>query len=118
VSRKSASDPGSNAGMTSNESKAVPSVDSTNAGFARRSDENGKPRKAGSWREIEARREKTALKASLADVWDEDFNLDDEILAELDHTAEYFTPQSDAIEEVFEEDLEGDDFYDEDEESN
>ena len=30
-------------------------------------------RSNGGWREIEAMREKAALKASLADVWDEDF---------------------------------------------
>ena len=77
--------------------------------------DSGKPKKAGSWREIEARREKAALKASLADVWDEDFDLDDEILAEMDHKAEYFTAQTDAIEENFEEDGEGDDFYAEEE---
>ena len=41
------------------------------------------PRKNGGWQKIEAMREKAALKASLADVWDEDFDLDDEILAEL-----------------------------------
>jgi hypothetical protein len=51
------------------------------------------PAKNGSWQKIEALREKAALKASLADVWDEDFDLDDEILADLDHTAEFFTNQ-------------------------
>ncbi len=58
------------------------------SGEAARAD---KPRKNGGWQEIEARREKAALKASLADVWDEDFDLDEEILAELDHKAEFFT---------------------------
>ncbi len=67
------------------------------------------PRKGG-WQEIEARREKAALKASLADVWDEDFDLDDEVLAELDHKAEFFTPQQDE-EEDFDEDVEGDEFF-------
>lgn len=71
------------------------------------------PRK-GSWREIEALREKAALKASLADVWDEDFDLDEEILAELDHTAEFFTSQEEAEEEVFDDDEEVDEFFEED----
>lgn len=76
-----------------------------------------KARKNGGWREIEARREKAALKASLADVWDEDFDLDEEILADLDHTAEYFTQQDDVEEEVFtDDDVEGgDDFFDDEE---
>jgi hypothetical protein len=76
-----------------------------------------KVRKNGGWREIEARREKAALKASLADVWDEDFDLDDEILADLDHTAEYFTQQEDAEEEVFvdDDDDDGDEYYDDEE---
>lgn len=76
-----------------------------------------KARKSGGWREIEARREKAALKASLADVWDEDFDLDEEILAELDHTAEYFTQQEDVEEEVFvdDDDDDADEFFDEDE---
>ena len=74
------------------------------------------PRRSGGWREIEARREKAALKASLADVWDEDFDLDDEILAELDHTAEFFTTQEDPEEEVFEdEDDEVDEYFEDDE---
>ena len=71
-------------------------------------------RKSGGWREIEAMREKAALKASLADVWDEDFDLDEEILAELDHTAEFFTSQQEDEEEVFDEDGEVDDFFDDD----
>lgn len=71
-------------------------------------------RKSGGWREIEAMREKAALKASLADVWDEDFDLDEEILAELDHTAEFFTSQQEDEEEVFDEDDEVDDFFDDD----
>ena len=59
-------------------------------------------------------REKEALKASLADVWDEDFDLDEEILAELDHTAEFFTTQSEEEEESFDADEEIDEFFDDD----
>ncbi len=74
-------------------------------------------RKNGGWREIEARREKAALKASLADVWDEDFDLDEEILAELDHTAEFFTTQEDPEEEIFEdEDEDVDEYFEDDDE--
>ena len=70
----------------------------------------------GSWQKIEALREKAELKASLADVWDEDFDLDEEILAELDHTAEYFTTQTDEAEEIPDEDDEDiDEFFDDDE---
>ena len=73
-------------------------------------------RRNGGWREIEAMREKAALKASLADVWDEDFDLDEEILAELDHTAEFFTTQEDGEEELFDDDEEDvDEFYEDDE---
>ena len=73
-------------------------------------------RKNGGWQEIEARREKAALKASLADVWDEDFDLDEEILAELDHTAEIFTQQEDSEEEeIFDEDDEIDEYFDDEE---
>ncbi|MGD2130742.1 MAG: hypothetical protein PVJ33_14480 [Lysobacterales bacterium] len=70
------------------------------------------PKRNGGWREIEALREKAALKASLADVWDEDFDLDADILAELDHTAEFFTRQQEAEEDVFE-DEDIDEFFDE-----
>ncbi len=70
------------------------------------------PRKGG-WQEIEARREKAALKESLADVWDEDFDLDEEVLAELDHNAEFFTPQEDE-EEDFDEDGENGEFFEDD----
>ena len=76
--------------------------------------EKKEPHKNGGWREIEAMREKAALKESLADVWDEDFDLDDEILADLDHTAEFFTPQKDAVEEVFNEDEDVDEFFEDD----
>ena len=71
------------------------------------------PKKNGGWQKIEALREKAALKASLADVWDEDFDLDEEILAELDHTAEFFTTQlEEEEEEVFDDDDELDEFFD------
>jgi hypothetical protein len=73
------------------------------------------PRRNGGWREIEALREKAALKASLADVWDEDFDLDEEILAELDHTAEFFTTEEGTEEEVFEDDDEVDEYFDDEE---
>jgi hypothetical protein len=79
-----------------------------------KADVEDSPRKGG-WREIEALREKAALKASLADVWDDDFDLDDEILAELDHTAEFFTTQEDVEEEIFDDDDEdADEFFEED----
>jgi len=74
-----------------------------------------KPRKNGGWREIEALREKAALRASLAEVWDEDFDLDDEILADMDHTAEFFTPQKDKEDELFDEDEDSDEFFEDDE---
>lgn len=75
----------------------------------------GDCRKNGGWQAIEALREKAALKESLADVWDEDFDLDDEILAELDHTAEFFTPQKGNEEEIPGEDGENDEYFDDDE---
>jgi len=71
-----------------------------------------RPKKNGGWQAVEALREKTALKASLADVWDEDFDLDEEILAELDHTAEFFTPQKEGEEVIFDEDEAPDEFFD------
>jgi len=77
--------------------------------------EGSTKRKNGGWQEIEALREKAALKASLADVWDEDFDLDDEILAELDHKAEFFTRQGEADEEEFEDEEEIDEFFEDDE---
>ena len=74
-----------------------------------------KSRKNGGWQEIEALRERAALKESLADVWDEDFDLDDEILAELDHKAEFFTQQDDVEEEeAFDDDDEADEFFEDD----
>ena len=68
----------------------------------------------GSWQKIEALRERAALKASLADVWDDDFDLDDEILADLDHKAEFFTTQADDEEELADDD-ELDEFFDDEE---
>lgn len=82
-----------------------------------RSAKDEPPRRNGGWREIEALREKAALKASLADVWDEDFALDDEILAELDHTAEFFTSQEEDEDVIIDADddvEEVDEFFDED----
>ena len=56
---------------------------------------------------------KAALKASLADVWDEDFDLDEDILADLDHNKEFFTSeQQEEDEEVFDDDDDADDYYD------
>ena len=75
---------------------------------------DNKPRKNGGWREVEALREKAALKESLADVWDEDFDLDDKILADLDHTAEFFMPQKEIKEEEFDEDGDPDEFFEDD----
>lgn len=95
------------------EKEEIPRVARTDRSKAAREDT---PRKNGGWREIEALREKAALKASLADVWDEDFDLDDEILAELDHTAEFFTTQEEEeeVEELFDDDDEVDEFFEED----
>ena len=93
------------------------SPDEVKAGAAARADSEKKPARNGSWQRIEALRERAALKASLADVWDEDFDLDDEILADLDHKAEFFTSQLDDEEEdILDEDDELDDFYDDEEE--
>lgn len=69
------------------------------------------PSRNGSWQRIEALRERAALKASLADVWDEDFDLDEEILADLDHNAEFFTSQAEEEEEELLDDDELDDFF-------
>lgn len=67
----------------------------------------------GGWQAIEALREKAALKASLADVWDEDFDLDEDILADLDHNKEFFTSEQQAEdEEVFDDDDDADDYFD------
>jgi hypothetical protein len=89
---------------------------SSEADDVKAADAPEKCRRNGGWREIEALREKAALKASLADVWDEDFDLDEEILAELDHTAEFFTTQEEPEEEeIFEDDDEVDEYYEDDE---
>ena len=72
-----------------------------------------RPRNGG-WQQIEALRERAALKASLADVWDEDFDLDDEILAELDHNAEFFTTEEDQEVEEIPDDDDAGEFYDAD----
>jgi len=92
-------------GISGESESAPPQADAT---------PDSEAKKNGGWREIEAMREKAALKASLADVWDEDFDLDEEILAELDHTAEFFTPQKETDEEIFDEDEEVDEFFDDD----
>lgn len=73
-----------------------------------------KPSKNGGWQRIEALREKAALKASLADVWDDDFDLDEEILAELDHTAEFFTSEAEPDEEIPDDDDDIDEYFDDD----
>ena len=92
------------------------SPDEAKSRAARRADGSKKPPRNGSWQRIEALRERAALKASLADVWDEDFDLDEEILAELDHTAEFFTTQEEPEEEIFEdEDDEVDEYFEDDE---
>lgn len=89
------------------------SPDEAKSRAARRADGSKKPPRNGSWQRIEALRERAALKASLADVWDEDFDLDEEILADLDHKAEFFTTQlDDEEEEILDDDDELDDFFD------
>jgi hypothetical protein len=82
---------------------------------AGQSDDKAPKSKSGSWQRIEALRERAALKASLADVWDEDFDLDEEILAELDHTAEFFTTQEEPEEDIPDEDDDIDDYFEDEE---
>ena len=94
-----------------NQSDKATETGSADAGDKGKSPASGN----GSWQKIEALREKAELKESLADVWDEDFDLDDEILADLDHTAEFFTSQEDAEEELPDEDEEVDEFFEGDE---
>ena len=113
--RKETPTPGRDTELPVSESGKTPSAESGGSVDTPKSVKEGAPRKNGGWQEIEALREKAALKASLADVWDEDFDLDDEILAELDHTAEFFTPQEEAEDEVFDDEGEIDDFFDEEE---
>ena len=111
--RKETPKPDSDSELPVVESGTTPSAEGGESEAASKSNDGGTPRKNGSWQKIEAMREKAALKASLADVWDEDFDLDDEILAELDHTAEFFTSQESAEDEVFDDDAESDEFFDE-----
>ena len=99
--------------LTDNEWPGQP--ESSEADNASAANTPAKCRRNGGWREIEALREKAALKASLADVWDEDFDLDEEILAELDHTAEFFTTEQPPEDEDFEDDVEIDELFDDDE---
>ena len=113
--RKETPTPGRDKELSVSESGKTLSEEGGGSVDAPKTAQKGTHRKNGGWQEIEALREKAALKASLADVWDEDFDLDDEILAELDHTAEFFTPPKEAEEEVFDDDGEIDDFFDEEE---
>jgi hypothetical protein len=113
VPRKDASKPGREKKLSVVESDTTPSAEGGEAFDAPESSPREEHRENGGWQEIEAMREKAALKASLADVWDEDFDLDDEILAELDHTAEFFTPQEETKDEVFDDVDEIDEFFDE-----
>ena len=71
----------------------------------------------GGWQKIEALRERAALKASLADVWDEDFDLSEDILDELDHKAEFFTTEVEEVDDDIPDDGDDeiDDYYDDDE---
>ena len=91
--------------------KAQDEADKKPSAEATGKDNNSERTGNGSWQKIEALREKAALKASLADVWDEDFDLDEEILAELDHNAEFFTTQEEEPEEIPGDDGEIDEFY-------
>jgi hypothetical protein len=116
VPRKDASKPGREKKLSVAESDTTPSAEGGEASHAPESSPEEEHRKNGGWQEIEAMREKAALRASLADVWDEDFDLDDEILAELDHKAEFFTPQDDSKDEVFDDVDESDEFFDEEDE--
>ena len=94
-----------------NQKKTTVQEDVEKKAAAGKSGEDSSGSANGSWQKIEALRERAALKESLADVWDEDFDLDEEILAELDHTAEFFTSQDDAEEEIPDDDGEVDEFY-------
>ena len=113
--RKETLKPGRDKELPVDESGKTPSAKGGGTVIEPESATEGVPRKNGGWQEVEAMREKAALKASLADVWDEDFDLDDEILAELDHKAEFFTQQENADDEAFDDDAEIDDFFDEEE---
>lgn len=111
--RKDTSKPGRDKELSVVESVATPSEEGGEKVDAPESSVEEETRKNGGWQKIEAMREKAALKASLADVWDEDFDLDDEILAGMDHTAEFFTSQEEAKEESFDDVDELDEFFDE-----
>lgn len=119
MARKKSADPGQHSATPADVSKTESAADTVPASIVQRAVKQGtgplSPRRNGGWREIEARREKAALKASLADVWDEDFDLDEEILADLDHTAEFFTSQEDPDEEIFEDDDDVDEYFDDEE---
>lgn len=119
MARNKPGNPGQRAETSADVPDADPSSDSVPASVVRRAVRQGtgplSPPRNGGWREIEARREKAALKASLADVWDEDFDLDEEILADLDHTAEFFTSQEEPDEEIFEDDGDVDEYFDDEE---
>ena len=110
--RKDSSKPGKDTELSVVESVNTPSEEGGKAVDTLDSSAQEASRKNGGWQEIEALREKAALKASLADVWDEDFDLDDEILAELDHTAEFFTSQDQLKDEAYDDVDEIDDFFD------
>lgn len=120
MARNTSKGPGRRQATPAESAETESSSDVVTAGVLRRAVKQGtgplNPRRNGGWREIEALREKAALKASLADVWDEDFDLDDEILAELDHTAEFFTSQEEEPEdEIFDDDDEVGEYFDDDE---
>ena len=74
------------------------------------------------WREIEALRERKALKEMLAEIWDDDFDLDDSIFGEPAENASLYRKSSGngvgeseaEDDDLFDEDAEIDDFYDED----
>jgi hypothetical protein len=119
LARSKSDNPGQQSVRSADEAETAPSAGSIPASVVQRAVKQGtgplSPRRNGGWREIEARREKAALKASLADVWDEDFDLDEEILADLDHTAEFFTSQEEPEEEIFGDDDEVDEYFDDEE---
>ena len=119
MARNKSTEPGRRQDEPADSAGMEPLEDSVPARVVQRAVKQGtgplNPRRNGGWREIEALREKAALKASLADVWDEDFDLDEEILAELDHTAEFFTTQEDPSAEIFEDEEEVDEYFDDDE---
>jgi hypothetical protein len=64
------------------------------------------------WQEIEARRERAALKKMLAEIWDDDFELDEGILGETDEDARFYRAVGQLDEEPIDETGEIDEFYD------